>query len=265
MATEITSTRRHRGLQTVAALTVMFFGAAQAHAQTPTPTPAPQTTSAAAQPTPVPDERTIDAGIPESVEGPASPQPVDTVAPPEPVAPLPPVDTVAPPEPPTVVGPPPPPAPAVQDGNLVVKDEEQANDLRRKGIGLMATGGVVIVAGVITSIAFTVRGTQYENLLVDTEEQFNRGNCSSKVNVKEGSKCDQLGKQVDKNREGIEFGDRATRAAGAAIAAGVLVTVVGGIVYRLGIKKLRSGDIARLRMQPAFGRNFNGLVLTGRF
>ena len=83
--------------------------------------------------------------------------------------------------------------------------------------------------------------------------------------IHEGSKCEKLGQQRARNREGIEFGDRATRAAGAAIAAGVVVTVIGGIIYRLGINKLRSGDIARMRVQPAFGRNFNGLVLTGRF
>ncbi len=284
MAIQIPRTRGQRGLQTVAALTVLFFGTAQAQAQTPpaapaTPAPAapsatsasPSTPRAPATPTAVPDERPIDAEIPQSVEGPpgdmvpppGDPAPPADVAPP-PVAP----ENVPPPEPlppPETVGPAPPPAPADNEGGLLVKDEAQANDLRRKGIGLMVAGGVVTLAGAITSIAFTVRGTQYEGLLLETAEEYNRTNCSSKISIKEGSKCDLLGKQVAKNTEGIEFDDRATRAAGAAIAAGVVITVVGGIVYRLGIKKLRSGDVARVRMQPAFGRNFNGLVLTGRF
>lgn len=260
MATNIhmACSRGRRGLQTAAALTVFFFGATQAHAQTP--------------PAPIPDDRSLGEDVPQSIEAlpsaetppPAEPQaPVDVVAPP----PVP----EAPPEPPPpsdVVGPPPPPTPPAgpaSDGNLLVKDQRQAQDLRRKGIGVMVAGGVVTLAGVATSIAFTVRGTQYENLLVQTDEEYNRTDCSSKPAINEGSKCDKLTKQRDHNRESIEFNDRATRAGGAAIAAGVVITVVGGIIYRLGINKLRSGDVARMKLQPAFGRGFNGLVLTGRF
>ena len=148
---------------------------------------------------------------------------------------------------------------------LLVKDAEQANELRRKGIGIMITGGVITLAGTITSIAFTVRGTEYEKLLLTTSEQYNVADCSSKVTIKPNSKCDQLGKEIARDNAAIDFDDRATRVAGAAIASGVIVTVIGGIIYRLGIKKLRSGEIARVRMQPMLSRGFSGLALTGRF
>ena len=45
----------------------------------------------------------------------------------------------------------------------------------------------------------------------------------------------------------------------------LVFSVIGGIIYRLGIKKLRSGEIARVRMQPMLSRGFSGLALTGRF
>ena len=294
MATNIhmACSRGRRGLQTAAALTVFFFGATQAHAQTPPGPPAPASPTTAspttaspttplstprvtpptsATPAPTPDDRSLGEEVPQSIESPPS---AETPPPAEPQAPVdvvaPPPVPAAPPEPPPsdVVGPPPPPTPPAgpaSDGNLLVKDQRQAQDLRRKGIGVMVAGGVVTLAGVVTSIAFTVRGTQYENLLVQTDEEYNRTDCSSKPAINEGSKCDKLTKQRDHNRESIEFNDRATRAGGAAIAAGVVVTVVGGIIYRLGINKLRSGDVARMKLQPAFGRGFNGLVLTGRF
>ncbi|WP_293275824.1 hypothetical protein [Nannocystis sp.] len=185
---------------------------------------------------------------------------------PPPAEPTPAEPPPEPPPPPETVAPAPAPAPAqLGDGNLVVKDEEQANELRRKGIGVMIVGSVITLAGAATSIGFTIRGTQYENLLLDATENYNRSNCSGKLMIAEGSKCDQINGQISKNTDKIEFSDRATRVAGAAIASGVVITVVGGIIYRLGINKLRSGNIARVKMQPTLGRGFGGLVLTGHF
>lgn len=275
MATDMTTacTRGRRGLQAAAALTVFFFSAAQAQAQTPpappaapaAPAPAPTAPPAAPAPAPGSDPRALDAELPQAVEVAPSETPAPEVAPAPPPAPAEPPPPEPPPAPETAA-PPPAPAPAQYgDGNLLVKDEEQANELRRKGIGVMITGGIITLAGAATSIGFTIRGTQYENLLVDSTENYNRSNCSAKVMIAEGSKCDQINDQIAKNTEGVDFSDRATRVAGAAIASGVVITVVGGIIYRLGIKKLRSGDVARVKMQPALGRGFAGLALTGRF
>ncbi len=157
--------------------------------------------------------------------------------------------------------------PPAGDDNLLVKDEAQANQLRKKGIAVLVTGGIITIAGLATSIAFTIRGTQFEGLLQTAQEDYNVRNCAYKVDVKEGSPCDQLSTRINGHQDKIDFSDRATKAAGAAIAAGVLVTVAGGIIYRLGIKKLKSGELAsrRFQMQPAIGRNFGGLVLQGRF
>ena len=285
-------TRGRRGLQVATTLTVLLFGSTQALAQTPAAppaSPAPTSPRPAASPKAAPaaktppsvDERTLDAEIPLSVEAPpgdaTAPTPVEgpatpdaTAAPDAPPAPEPQPDVAPPatPEPPPTpetATPQPPPPNANFGTDLLVKDEAQAKDLRRRGAAIMITGGVVTLAGVASSIAFTIRGTQFENLLVGTQEEYNRADCSSKVNVKMGSKCDQLSNRQSSQRDSIEFSDRATRAAGAAIAAGVIVTVVGGIVYRLGVKKLRATDMARVRMTPAVGRNFGGLFLTGRF
>lgn len=207
--------------------------------------------------------------VPTSIEAPppvdgTTPPPGDVTAPPPPTEPIapPPEPTPPPPTPETVT---PPPAPA-SDDNLLVKDEAQANSLRKKGIAVMVAGGVITIAGLATSVAFTIRGRQYESLLLTAEEDYNVRNCAYK-NVKEGDPCDQLAGRVNGHNERIDFADRATRAAGAAMAAGVLVTVAGGIIYRLGIKKLKSGDIAsrRFQMQPAISRSFGGIILQGRF
>lgn len=300
MATDITTraSTRGRGLQTAAALTVFFF-TTTALAQTPAPAPvpptapppvaAPTTTAPKAAtppkttpPTPPkstppsapstapagPDDRALGDEIPTSIEAPPAgeaPPPTDVAS--EPPPPEVPAET-PPPPPPETVGPPPPPTPPLggpQSDSITVKDQEAANDMRRKGLGIMIAGGVVTVAGAVTSIAFTVRGTQYEGLLIETEEAYNRANCSGKATIKPGGTCEQLSNQVDKNRASIDFDDRATRVAGAAIAAGVLITVAGGIIYRLGVNKLKAGNFARVKMAPAIGRNFGGLMLTGRF
>lgn len=208
--------------------------------------------------------------IPTSVE---APPPDPNAPPPTDVAPTPPPEPVAPPEPPPTpptpdtVTPAPAPAAAPSDGNLLVKDEAQANSLRRKGVAIMVAGGIVTLAGLASSIAFTIRGTQYEGLLLNAEEDYNKykkHGCAYEA-MREGSACDQLTKRISSHNETIDFNDRATKAAGAAIAAGVLVMVAGGIVYRLGIKKLKSGDIARMRLQPTIGRSFAGFSLQGRF
>jgi len=167
-----------------------------------------------------------------------------------------------PPTPETVT---PPPTVPAGDDNLLVKDEAQANQLRKKGIAVLVTGGIITIAGLATSIAFTIRGTQYEGLLKTAQEDYNVRNCAYKVDVKEGSPCDQLSGRINGHSDKIDFADRATKAAGAAIAAGVLVTVAGGIIYRLGIKKLKSGDIARMRVSPNFSPTGGGFVLQGRF
>lgn len=184
----------------------------------------------------------------------APPTPPESAAPLEPPTPPPTPETVEP-----------PPA-APNSGDLLVKDEAAANDLRKKGIAVMVAGGIVTIAGLATSIAFTVRGTQFEGLLQTAQEDFNTRNCAYK-SYDADDPCGQLNQRVINHNEKIDFADRATKAAGAAIAAGVIVTVAGGIIYRLGIKKLKSGELARgrIQMQPAIGRNYGGLMLQGRF
>lgn len=286
-----------RGLQATAAVVALLFAEGQAFAQAPpaspapvTPakppaptTPAPAPTSPAPAPAPTaapapaptpaptapvgtPSERPT-GDVPTSVEAPPpdpnAPPPTDVSTPPpptEPVAP-PPEPTPPPPTPETVK---PPPSPSA-DGGLLVKDEAAAHQLRKKGLAVMITGGVVTLAGLATTIAFTIRGTQYDRLLVAAQEDFYDTNCAYKLMPSKESKCGQLAARIDSHRETVEFDDRATKAAGAAMAAGVIVMVAGGIIYRLGIKKLKSGEIARMQVTPNVGRSFAGLSIMGRF
>jgi predicted HicB family RNase H-like nuclease len=130
---------------------------------------------------------------------------------------------------------------------------------------VMITGGVVTLAGLATTIAFTIRGQQFERLLTAAQEDYYDENCSYKLMPSKESKCGQLAARIDGHRQTVDFDDRATRAAGAAMAAGVIVLVAGGIIYRLGIKKLKSGEIARVQVSPNVNRSFAGLSLIGRF
>lgn len=227
----------------------------------PAPAPAPASTRAPAPDLPVEPEP-LPPWTP-SVEPPPTPAPTDVQAPPtDPNAP-PPANVQSPLTDPNAPPPTPPadtvaPSPAPGPAPLTPVDLDKAKGLRRAGLGTMITGGVIALGSFATTLAFTIRGTRLEQDLISAEDNYQLGNCSST----DSSKCDGLKADRDQIRDGIISADRTARITGGILAGGLLITAIGGIVYRVGMKRLSNADnLSRVRVSPTFG----GLMLSGRF
>jgi hypothetical protein len=185
---------------------------------------APEPAADAAQPEAEPVE--VEPPEPEAAP-PAEVQPdaipiIEITPPPErePVAPEP------EPEPePEVIPPPPevvPPAPEVVSPESIAKSKK----LRKAGIGLVATGGVVAAGGLGVTLAFTIIGDGRQ----DAEEPV---------------------------IEDIEQSDSMAKVGGILLASGIVLVAVGGIVLGQSKKKAEPKSSARVRVTPAVG----GLVV----
>lgn len=261
-----------RTLQVAVTAAALVLSQAPAHAQGPAAPPPGQPPAAEPPPTPAP---------PPAV--PLPPPPADTRAPsqelPTEAQPLPPwqpsVEQPSPgPLPPTDQPPadqPPPsdvaapltgegaaePPPSPEPPPAAPIDTVKANKLRRAGAGVMITGGAIAFAGFALTLVFTLRGNKFEKDLIGIEGQYQQENCSRDG----GSQCDALTAQRQDTRDGILNSDHYTKISGGILGAGILVTAIGGIVYRRGMKQLGTANTARIRVSPTFG----GLTLSGRF
>lgn len=246
-----------RTLQVAATVTAFLCAQAPAFAQpAPTATPAP-TTSPAPTEAPAPTESPAPAEGDPGAWNPQGDQPVEA-APAEPAAPAeaaPPAEPEPPAEPP-VAAPGPEPAPAAP-APTPPADTRKAKELRNAGIGTMIAGGVVSLVGFGMTIGYTVKGTGYEKELITAEDNYQKDDCSRKPS----SKCDDLEAKRDDIRNGIEKTNDMTRISGGLLAGGLLVIAVGGILYRIGVKRMTNADIARVRISPTIG----GLSISGRF
>lgn len=232
--------------------------AAPVAAPAPAPAPAPAAAPAPADRSPAPDlpvepeplppwTPTSDVPTPPDSPPPGTPPPA---TPGEPATPL----AGTPTEP--AVGPEPPPAPAEPPPSPV--DIAAAKSMRKAGAGTMIAGGVAALGGFVVTLAFTLKGTKLENELITAESNYQLDNCSSTSS----SKCDGL--KADRNaiRDGILSADNTARIGGGIILGGLLVTAIGGIIYRVGMKRLSNADnLSRVRVSPTLG----GLSLSGRF
>ena len=137
-------------------------------------------------------------------------------------------------------------------------DEAKANKLRTAGLGTMIAGGVISLAGFAATLAFTVRGNRLENKdLLAVDEDYQREDCGRM----DSSKCDSILQERTDIRNGIIFSNYYSQLAGAGLAAGLLITMIGGVIYRRGVKGLTNAQTARVRVNPTFG----GLSISGRF
>lgn len=271
-----------RSLQIAATATALLFAQAPAFAQGPpapaptSPPPTPAPTSPAPAPAPAP------VTSPAPAPAPTSPPPAPTASPAPPPAPgaapiepwnptpdpslqqpptepPPPVEPAPPPEPevaappPAPVGPPPPPMAPV--------DTAKAKQMRAGGVGTMIAGGAISLVGFAMTLAYTVRGNRFEKDLVGAEDAYQIADCSRV----ESSECDGLTANRDEIRDGILNSDRMTAVSGGILAGGILVTAIGGIVYRVGVKRLTNADVARVRVTPTVGFLSGGISLSGRF
>ena len=194
------------------------------------------------QPTAEPPVTATPDTPPAGTGTPAEPPPVGT-----------PPDAGTPPEstPPVAEGPAPAPEPAAKP-----VDPVKANKLRVAGMGTMIAGGVLSLAGFAMILGFSIRGNKFEEKLVTIEDKFSTEGCSGKG----GKECNAIQAERTEIRNGILFSDYYTKLAGAGLAAGLLVTAIGGIIYRRGMKGL-SNNVARVRVSPSWG----GLSVSGRF
>lgn len=165
---------------------------------------------------------------------PAEPEPEVTAPEPEVTAPAEPEPEVAQPEPDvaTPVAAPPPvvggPYGVEEDFRAPTPEERaKGNSMRKAGIGLIATGGVVAAGGLGVTLAFTILGDASQN----AEEPV---------------------------LEDIEGHNAMAQVGGILLASGIAIVAVGGIILSRGKKKLEpQPTTARVRVTPALG----GLVM----
>ncbi len=244
--------RPHGAVRATAAALAIFFATAQAAASAPAPEgPAPAPAAA-------PESAPAPAPAPEGAATPAPDSAAPTAAEPAPVAEpaqapeaapapedAPPEAAPAPEGPELEEGPPPPISP---------KERAKANKLRKAGGVMMGTGGVLGAVGLVLTIGYTVRGTGYENELIAAQERYTDEECS-RVNKE---RCPLLAANVSGIEGKIESADQATRIGGLVFLGGVAVTAVGGVLYRLGTKRLKHSEFV---LAPTVG----GAVISGRF
>jgi hypothetical protein len=136
------------------------------------------------------------------------------------------------PEPEAVVPPPVVEEPSVQEGFTEPSPEDRAKGktMRKAGIGVIATGGVLAAGGLGMTLAFTILGDASQNAEDPVLEDIERHNTMAQVG-------------------------------GILLASGIAVVAIGGIVFARSKKKLEPQPTARVRVAPALG----GLVLSGQF
>jgi hypothetical protein len=189
-------------------------------------------TASAGEPAPEPDQPTAKP-TPDQQPIPEPTFPPVEIPPPQP-EPEPFPEPEPEPEPTPVPGPEPivapiqdPPEPPGPTPERLARIDTQ----RKAGIGVMATGGVLVTAGFGMTLAFTLLGDQAQGV----EEPIT---------------------------EDIERNDALARGGGILLASGVALAAVGGIIFaNAERKKAEAGSLARVRVMPALG----GLVVSGQF
>ena len=243
---------------------------------TPAPAPAPGPAVAPAPgpapgPAPAPAPGPAPAPAPGPVVGPApapgpAPGPGPAPAPGEepPLSVEPPVEPAPPPEPPPepapppepVVGPAPAPAP---DPLPAAADPVRGQKLRRAGIGTMIAGGVVAAVGFGVTLAFTIQGRKRHDELAGVQDDNQRMDCSRMP--KPNAACSAIATRITDLEDQISGANRTAQISGALMVTGFAVLAIGGIVYRVGMRKLQPPSLGNLRLSPSLG----GVVLSGRF
>jgi hypothetical protein len=149
-----------------------------------------------------------------------------------------------------------------------VSPQEQAPGQRtplatRLGIGLMASGGTLVVAGTIVSGIYSARANRLTDRLAGgggIYEQWAAADCGATAEAGEASACAGLrDARADIRREGVAV-NRVVITSLVLVAIGSAVVLAGLGSYLHGRKTTRRAH-ARLRVVPTFG----GLSLSGTF
>jgi hypothetical protein len=249
--------RASRSVQGTAIALALLCAAGPARAQAPAPPP--QTARTPDVPEAVVGPETPETPAPPATpEGPAqAPEVAPVPEPPSEAVP----EATAPPEPPppVVSEPPQPPAPVLPPPGPSPEDAARGNRLRTTGVGFMAAGGVFAATGFVLTLAFTLKSKSALRDQYASEEELQHLDCSRMSDPSQA--CDALAADLQGGKDKVRRFDRGATIGGALLIGGIGVVALGGILYRLGIKKLRPITTARLRLNPAYG----GMVLSGQF
>jgi hypothetical protein len=121
----------------------------------------------------------------------------------------------------------------------------------------MIGGGVLAAIGAGLTIAFTIQGRKRHDELASAEDDRQRQDCSRMTS----KSCTQLATKIDDLNGQLTDANKRTQITGAMMLTGFVVVAVGGLVYRMGIRKLQPPALGRVKLSPTLG----GLVLSGRF
>lgn len=145
-------------------------------------------------------------------------------------------------------------------------DSDPGKKLRLAGIGLMGSGGALLVAGGILGGVFAAKGKRLGDELNTYYAQQTGNMCPATFLAGEASECTQLREDVKTTRAD---GQRSNTLAGVSFGVvgglGALLLIGGIVSYSIGKKRSAAWsagpETARVRVAPTFG----GLLIQGRF
>ncbi|MBL9104356.1 MAG: hypothetical protein JNL82_25645 [Myxococcales bacterium] len=147
------------------------------------------------------------------------------------------------------------------------KQVDPGRKAKLAGIGLMASGGGLMVIGTIVGGVFAAKGSTVSTQLNGQGglyDQLDDNNCQPELTVGEPSGCSELHAKIDTARKDGKSANTASLVGFAVVGGlGALMVIGGAVSYVLG--KKRSSETARLRVLPAAGWGYGGLTLQGRF
>lgn len=148
------------------------------------------------------------------------------------------------------------------------RGEDPGKKLRLAGIGLMGSGGAVLVVGSIIGGVYAAKGGRLSEELNGTgglyDQQEMMMNCPAMPTVGESNECTVLRNHIDSTRAAGEESNIVSAVSfGVVGGLGALLLIGGAVAFSLGRKRTTDwqSETARVRVAPTFG----GLVLQGRF
>jgi len=163
-----------------------------------------------------------------------------------------------------------PEGPTEPDSPPTERAEDPGRKLKLAGIGLMASGGAMIVVGSIVGGVFGAKGSRLsEELNSDggLYSQLKTEGCNNVADpANEPDPCDALHTRIDETKAGGNTANTATIVGfGVVGGVGALLVIGGAVSYVLGKKRTSDGTTARMRVLPTASWNHAGVVFEGRF
>lgn len=150
------------------------------------------------------------------------------------------------------------------------QQQDPGRKLKLAGIGLMASGGGLIVVGSVLGGVFAVKGGRLGdqlNSMGGLYDQLDEGGCMAEATVGEPPGCPAIHDRIDTARADGKSANTASVVSFAVVGGiGALLVIGGAVSYVLGKKRTNEApETARLRVLPTAGWGHGGLMLQGRF